>query len=109
MYHPPMEREYRYFAILDENHTLANPLVVIREFDAPDGTSEEMFSTELRWVSSDIMYRLWSGRDWTDEAVPIDEDAARRFESFQAERVRRENEKKSQTDTARQAEQRSDV
>jgi hypothetical protein len=95
----PMEREYRYFAILDRNHTLADPLVVIREFDVFGGTSEEKFSTKLRWVPSDIRYRILTGHDWDDKAVPIDEEAARRFESIQAERVRRENDKKSRTDT----------
>lgn len=83
---------YQYYAIRDPNHTLDNPLVVIREREDEAGhKSEEMFSTALRREESDVMHRLGSGRDWQDEAVPIGEEAAKRFESTQADRVRRAN------------------
>lgn len=87
-----MRRQYRYYAILDDNHTLDDPLVVVREWDVDeygDGL-EEKFSTALKWVPSDRLYRISSGRD-DKEAVLIDEEAARRFELHQAERVRRAN------------------
>ncbi|MCE7008867.1 hypothetical protein LWC34_39560 [Kibdelosporangium philippinense] len=88
-----MPRQYRYYAIVGPQRTVDSPSVVVREWDAAGGdTSEEMFSTDLEWVRSNILYRIGSGRDISD-AVPISAEAATRFESIQADRVRLERER----------------
>src|SRR4051812_17330795 len=79
-----MSLEYTYYAILDRSHTLENPLVVVRE----RGSTEEMFTTNLKWERSDVLYRISSGRDYAD-AVPITAADAKRFEKVQAKRVKK--------------------
>lgn len=87
-----MERHYEYYAIVDDNHTLDNPFVVVRTLRGGEG--EEFFSTKLEWVRSDLLYRIQSGRDY-NEAAPISEEAGKRFEETQARRV--EEARKKQT------------
>ncbi len=78
-----MSEDYTYYAILDQSHTLENPLVVVRE----RGSTEERFTTNLKWERSDLLYRIGSGRDYA-EAVPITEVDADRFKKVQAKRVK---------------------
>jgi len=78
-----MSRDYAYYAILDDDHTLEDPRVVVRE----RGSIEERFTTNLKWERSDVLYRISSGREYA-EAVQITEADADRFKKVQAKRVK---------------------
>ncbi|TWP46857.1 hypothetical protein FKR81_34165 [Lentzea tibetensis] len=63
--------EYDYFAIFDgtlEALDLDNAFMLVRR-STPSG--EEQYSGNRQWGSTDKLYRLSSGRDWTEESLPI--------------------------------------
>ncbi len=73
-----MERQYRYYAIVDSEFTLANPKAVVREWFTERGTQyEEWFSGNLKWEHSDMLLRISRGDDYED-AVRITEAEAER-------------------------------
>jgi hypothetical protein len=77
-----MSEQRAYFAIVGRRHPLENPYVVVRT----GGEYDEIFSTDLRWERTDLLYRIDSGREYFD-AVRISEEEGKRFEQVQAQRV----------------------
>jgi len=80
----PRDITYRYYAIVDDSHTVNDPLAVVRQWnDNETGeVSEEEYSTDIRWVASDLV------QHHQGEAVPIDADAVEQFEILQVKRWR---------------------
>jgi hypothetical protein len=75
--------EYRYFAIVADGHTVDDPLTVVRQWDEGDEVKEEQFVIDLTWEPSDLLAQHGS------QAVPVDSDAATRFEYTQVKRYRK--------------------
>ncbi|MCS7481037.1 hypothetical protein ACFFQW_06420 [Umezawaea endophytica] len=67
-----MGNGYRYFAIVDAERGVDDPLAVVREWDTEGGfTNEEVF-TSAGWESTNRLARLRAGAGHTDQrAVPI--------------------------------------
>ncbi|MFD8494893.1 hypothetical protein [Amycolatopsis sp. NPDC059657] len=81
------DRNYRYYAITDSNYSTEEPVTVVRAWGPEAGIElEESFTINLKWEQSSKLRSISTGSlDY--EAVPIDKEAALRFEAFQAERV----------------------
>jgi hypothetical protein len=72
-----MAENITYYAIVDQFSSREFPAGVLRRVQKDGGTRDEVFSGELRWVFSPLMYSAERG-DLANEFVPITEaDAAR--------------------------------
>ncbi|MFD0200260.1 MULTISPECIES: hypothetical protein [Saccharothrix] len=82
-------RQYRYFAILSKySPNVDDPALVARKWtDEAGETREEVYTKDLEWAPGNTTWRIRTGKQ-DGEVVPITEEAARRFEEIQAERVR---------------------
>ena len=70
-----MTESITYYAIVDEFSTLTQPAGVLRRIRNEDGTTDEVFSSDLRWTFSPLMYEAEHG-DLENEFVPITEAEA---------------------------------
>lgn len=83
--------EYTYLAIVNTFYPdVAYPSAVVRRWESLPGIIiGELFSRALRWVHT-AAYEIVAARQSEGRIVQITEEAARRFEVIQAERVRTE-------------------
>jgi hypothetical protein len=73
-----MREEIIYYAMVDEFSSRDNPRTVVRRVRKGDGTVDEIFSRNLRWEFSPLMYSAERG-DLANEFVPITEAEAQRI------------------------------
>ena len=73
-----MTEKITYYAIVDELTTIEQPAGVLRRVRNDDGTTDEVFSAELQWTFSPLMYEAEHG-DLENEFVPISEAEAERI------------------------------
>jgi hypothetical protein len=73
-----MTEKITYYAIVDELTTIEQPAGVLRRVRNDDGTTDEVFSGELQWTFSPLMYEAEHG-DLENEFVPISEAEAERI------------------------------
>ena len=73
-----MAENITYYAMIDEFSSQDNPRTVIRRIKNDEGTTDEIFSRDLRWEFSPLMYSAERG-DLANEFVPIDEAEANRI------------------------------
>jgi hypothetical protein len=72
-----------YYAILDEDSNLERPTGVFRRVKGENGQIDEVFSRNLRWEFSPLLYSAERG-DTMYDFVPISEEEAERI----VERIR---------------------
>jgi hypothetical protein len=73
-----MTEKITYYAIVDEFTTIEHPAGVLRRVRNNDGTTDEVFSGELQWTFSPLMYEAEHG-DLENDFVPISEAEAERI------------------------------
>jgi len=73
-----MGDDYRYFAIVDADRGVDDPLAVVREWDTEAGFTNEEVLTSAGWESTNRLERLRSG-DSDQRAVPIAPPAVEPF------------------------------
>jgi hypothetical protein len=73
-----MTEKITYYAIVDELTTVEQPAGVLRRVKNNDGTTDEVFSGELQWTFSPLMYEAEHG-DLENDFVPISEAEAERI------------------------------
>ena len=73
-----MAEKITYYAMIDEFTSRGNPRTVLRRVRNDDGTTDEIFSRNLMWEFSPLMYSAERG-DLANEFVPISEDEATRI------------------------------
>ncbi len=73
-----MPREITYYAIVDEFSSLQQPAGVLRRVKNEEGTTDEVFSRDLEWTFSPLMYEAERG-DLENDFVPIGEAEAERI------------------------------
>jgi hypothetical protein len=78
-----MTEKITYYAIVDEYSSIDHPAGVLRRVENNEGEIDEVFSRNLRWEFSPLMYSAERG-DLTNEFVPISEEEAERI----VERIR---------------------
>jgi hypothetical protein len=67
-----MTEKISYYAMIDEFTSRDNPRTVLRRVRNDEGTIDEIFSRELKWEFSPLMYSAERG-DLANEFVPISE------------------------------------
>lgn len=72
-----MSEKITYYAMIDEFTSRDNPRTVLRRVRNDEGTIDEIFSRDLRWEFSPLMYSAERG-DLSNEFVPISELEATR-------------------------------
>jgi hypothetical protein len=70
-----MAEKITYYAMIDEFTSRSNPRTVLRRVRNDEGTVDEIFSRDLRWEFSPLMYSAERG-DLANEFVPISEGEA---------------------------------
>jgi hypothetical protein len=73
-----MPEKITYYAMIDELTSRDNPRTVLRRVRNDEGTIDEIFSRDLKWVFSPLMYSAERG-DLANEFVPISEAEAERI------------------------------
>ena len=73
-----MNENITYFAMIDELTSRDNPRTVLRRVSNHEGTIDEIFSRELRWEFSPLMYSAERG-DLANEFVQVSEAEAARI------------------------------
>ena len=73
-----MTEKISYYAMIDEFTSRDNPRTVLRRVRNNEGTIDEIFSRDLRWEFSPLMYSAERG-DLANEFVPISEAEAARI------------------------------
>jgi hypothetical protein len=73
-----MTEKITYYAIVDEFTTIEQPAGVLRRVKNNDGTTDEVFSGELQWTFSPLMYEAEHG-DLENDFVLISEAEAERI------------------------------
>ena len=73
-----MTEKITYFAIIDETTSRDRPRTVLRRTENDEGTTDEMFSRDLTWEFSPLLYSAERGDTMLD-FVPIGEDEAERI------------------------------
>jgi hypothetical protein len=73
-----MSEKFTYYAIVDEFSSLDRPAGVLRRVKNDEGTTDEVFSGDLEWTFSPLMYEAERG-DLENEFVPISEAEAERI------------------------------
>ena len=73
-----MAEKITYYAMIDEFTSQDNPRTVLRRVRNDEGTVDEIFSRDLRWEFSPLMYSAERG-DLANEFVPISEAEATRI------------------------------
>lgn len=70
-----MADKITYYAITDEASGRAHPAGVLRRVENAEGEVDEVFSRNLRWEFSPLLYSAENG-DLTNDFVEISEDEA---------------------------------
>jgi hypothetical protein len=78
-----MAEKTTYYAIIDEFTSRDSPRTVLRRVENDEGKSDEMFSRDLKWEFSPLLYAAERGDTMLD-FVPISEEEAGRI----VERIR---------------------
>jgi hypothetical protein len=78
-----MTEKITYYAIVDELSSRGRPAGVLRRVENDKGEVDEVFSRNLKWEFSPLLYSAERG-DLENEFVPIGEDEAARI----VERIR---------------------
>ncbi|HEY7261906.1 MAG TPA: hypothetical protein VH589_10525 [Trebonia sp.] len=73
-----MAEKITYYAIVDESTSRDQPAGVLRRVEKDEGNIDEVFSRNLRWEFSPLMYSAERG-DLTNDFVPISEEEADRI------------------------------
>jgi hypothetical protein len=73
-----MTEKITYFAMIDEFTSRDNPRTVLRRVRNDEGTVDEIFSRNLSWEFSPLMYSAERG-DLANDFVPISEAEAERI------------------------------
>jgi hypothetical protein len=73
-----MTENVTYFAMIDEFTSRDNPRTVLRRVRNDEGTIDEVFSRNLAWEFSPLMYSAERG-DLANEFIPISEAEAERI------------------------------
>jgi hypothetical protein len=73
-----MTDKITYYAIVDEITSRERPAGVLRRIENEEGEVDEVFSRNLRWEFSPLLYSAERG-DVANEFVEIDEDEAERI------------------------------
>jgi hypothetical protein len=73
-----MTEKITYFAMIDELTSRNSPRTVLRRVRNDDGSVDEIFSRNLSWEFSPLMYSAERG-DLANEFVPISEAEAQRI------------------------------
>lgn len=78
-----MTEKITYYAIIDEFSSRDRPAGVLRRVENDEGETDEVFSRNLKWEFSPLLYSAQRG-DLTSDFVPISEEEALRI----VERIR---------------------
>ena len=70
-----MTEKITYYAIVDEYSSIDHPAGVLRRVENNEGEIDEVFSRNLKWEFSPLMYSAERG-DLTNDFVPISEEEA---------------------------------
>jgi hypothetical protein len=73
-----------YYAILDDDHSTDNPVGVFRRVKSDDGQIDEVFSRNLKWEFSPLLYSAERGDTMYDFAVITEEEATRIVERIRS-------------------------
>lgn len=73
-----MAEKVTYFAMIDEFTSRDNPRTVLRRVSNDEGTIDEIFSRNLKWEFSPLMYSAERG-DLSNQFLPITESEAQRI------------------------------
>jgi hypothetical protein len=73
-----MTDKITYYAIVDEITSRARPAGVLRRVESDTGEVDEVFSRNLRWEFSPLLYSAERG-DLANDFVPIGEEEAERI------------------------------
>jgi hypothetical protein len=73
-----MNETITYYAMIDERTSRDRPRTVLRRIEGDEGTTDEIFSRDLKWEFSPLLYSAERG-DTMLEFVPIGEDEAERI------------------------------
>jgi hypothetical protein len=73
-----MTDKITYYAIVDEITSRERPAGVLRRVQSDEGEVDEVFSRNLRWEFSPLLYSAERG-DLANDFVPIGEDEAERI------------------------------
>jgi hypothetical protein len=73
-----MTEKITYYAMIDESTSRDNPRTVLRRVENDTGETDEMFSRDLTWEFSPLLYSAERG-DTMLEFVPIDAAEAARI------------------------------
>jgi hypothetical protein len=73
-----------YYAILDEDSSLERPVGVFRRVKSDNGQIDEVFSRNLKWEFSPLLYSAERG-DTMYDFIPVSEEEASRI----VERIRK--------------------
>ena len=78
-----MAEKITYYAIVDEFSSRQQPAGILRRVESAEGTTDEVFSGELKWVFSPLKYAAEHG-DISNDFVPVGKAEAERI----VERIR---------------------
>ena len=78
-----MTEKTTYYAIIDEFTSRDHPAGVLRRVENDEGEIDEVFSRDLKWEFSPLLYSAERG-DLANDFVPISEEEANRI----VERIR---------------------
>ena len=73
-----MSEKITYYAMIDEHTSRDQPRTVLRRIENDEGTIDEIFSRDLKWEFSPLLYSAERGDTMLDFA-PIGEDEAERI------------------------------
>jgi hypothetical protein len=78
-----MTEKITYYAIIDDDTSRERPRTVLRRVENDEGQADELFSRNLKWEFSPLLYSAERGDTMLD-FIPIDEEEAARI----VERIR---------------------
>jgi hypothetical protein len=70
-----MTEKITYYALIDEKTSRERPRTVLRRVENDEGEIDEIFSRNLKWEFSPLLYSAERG-DLANDFVPIDEEEA---------------------------------
>ena len=73
-----MNEKITYYAMIDEHTSRDRPRTVLRRIESDEGTTDEIFSRDLNWEFSPLLYSVERGDTMLD-FVPIGEEEAERI------------------------------
>ena len=73
-----MNEKITYYAMIDEHTSRDQPRTVLRRIASDESTTDEIFSRDLKWEFSPLLYSAQRGDTMLD-FVPIGEEEAERI------------------------------